>query len=92
MIILGIYSSKVLNTQFFPNYSIDYITINIEWPGASPKDVEESVIKLVEEKVRYIDKVKYTKSTAKEGLANILLEFKSNSNMQKSFDRCRKSN
>ena len=51
MIILGIYSSKVLNTQFFPNYSIDYITINIEWPGASPKDVEESVIKPVEEKV-----------------------------------------
>ena len=65
MIILGIYSSKVLNT-IFPNYSIDYITINIEWPGASPKDVEEFVIKLVEEKVRYIDKVKYTKSTAKK--------------------------
>ena len=85
MIILGIYSSKVLNTQFFPNYSIDYITISIEWPGASPKDIEESVIKPVEEKVRYIDKVKYTKSTAKEGIADILLEFKSNSNMQRAL-------
>ena len=45
MIILGLYASKVLNTQFFPNYSIDYININVEWPGASPKDIEESIIK-----------------------------------------------
>ena len=30
MVILGFYASKVLNTQFFPNYSIDYISINVE--------------------------------------------------------------
>ena len=85
MIILGFYASKVLNTQFFPNYSIDYITINVEWPGASPKDIEESIIKPIEEKVRYIDKVKNTKSTAKESIANILLEFKSGADMQKAL-------
>ena len=85
MIILGFYSSKVLNTQFFPNYSIDYITVNVEWPGASPKDIESSIIKPIEEKVRYIDKVKNTKSTAKEGIANILLEFRSGADMQKAL-------
>ena len=68
MIILGFYSSKVLNTQFFPNYSIDYITVNVEWPGASPKDIESSIIKPIEEKVRYIDKVKNTKSTATQSI------------------------
>ena len=85
MIILGLYASKVLNTQFFPNYSIDYININVEWPGASPKDIEESIIKPIEEKVRYIDKVKNTKSTAKESNANILLEFRSGADMQKAL-------
>ncbi len=85
MIILGFYASKVLNTQFFPNYSIDYITVNVEWPGASPKDIEYSIIKPIEEKVRYIDKVKNTKSTAKEGIANILLEFRSGADMQKAL-------
>ena len=52
MVILGLYSSRELNTQFFPNYSIDYVTININWIGASPEDIEESLIKPVEEKVR----------------------------------------
>ena len=85
MIIVGFYASKVLNTQFFPNYSIDYITINVEWSGASPKDIEESIIKPIEEKVRYIDKVKNTKSTAKDSIGNILLEFRSNADMQKAL-------
>ena len=58
MFILGLYSSKELNTQFFPNYSIDYITVNMNWVGASPVDIEESLIKPIEEKVRYLDKVK----------------------------------
>ena len=85
MIILGLYSSKVLNTQFFPNYSIDYISISVEWPGASPKDIEESIIKPVEEKVRYINKVKNTKSSAKDSFASILLEFRSNTDMQRAL-------
>ena len=72
MIIVGFYASKVLNTQFFPNYPIDVSTVNVEWPGASPKDIEEFYYKPIEEKVRYIDKVKNTKSTAKDSL-DILL-------------------
>ncbi len=85
MIILGIYSSKVLNTQFFPNYSIDYISINVEWPGASPTDIEESIIKPIENKVRYIDSIKNTKSTAKENLARVLLEFEADTDMKRAL-------
>ena len=85
MIILGIYSSKVLNTQFFPNYSIDYISINVEWPGASPTDIEESIIKPIENKVRYIDNIKNTKSTAKENLARVLLEFEADTDMKRAL-------
>ena len=86
MVILGIYSSKILNTQFFPNYSIDYITVNVEWPGASPADIEESIIKPIENKVRYIDSLKNTKSTAKDNLARILLEFEAGSDMKRALN------
>ncbi len=86
MIILGLYSSKVLNTQFFPTYSIDYITISSEWLGASPEDIEESLIKPIEEKVRYIDSVKNTKSTAKENNARVLLEFEASTDMERALN------
>ena len=86
MILLGLFSARQLNTQFFPNYSIDYISISIKWSGASTKDIEQSLIKPVEGKVRYLDKVKNTKSTAREGIADILLEFESGTDMKTALD------
>ncbi len=85
MLILGSYSAKELNTQFFPNYSIDYVTVNMNWAGASPIDIEESLVKPIEEKVRYIDRVKNTKSSAVEGNANILLEFEAGTDMKRAL-------
>ena len=85
MLVLGLYSAKELNTQFFPNYSIDYVKININWKGASSADIEESLIKPIEEKVRYIDRVKNTKSTAVEGNAIVLLEFESGTDMKRAL-------
>ena len=85
MLILGLYASKELNTQFFPNYSIDYVTVDMNWKAASPDDIEESLIKPIEEKVRYIDKVKSTRSTALEGNARVLLEFESGTDMKRAL-------
>jgi len=85
MIILGLFASRMLNTQFFPNYSVDYITISIDWAGASPLDVEESLIKPIEEKVRYIDGVKKTKSTAKDNIGSLLLEFEAGTDMKRAL-------
>ena len=67
MIILGFTASKVLNTQFSYLF-IDYITINISGQ-AQVKRYRRVTNKTSGEKVRYIDKVKNTKSTAKEGIA-----------------------
>ncbi len=85
MIILGLFASRMLNTQFFPNYSVDYVTISIDWAGASSLDVEESLIKPIEEKVRYIDGVKKTKSTAKDSIGSLLLEFESGTDMKRAL-------
>ncbi len=82
MIFLGLFAAKQLNTQFFPNYSIDYISITIKWTGASTKDIEDSIIKPLESKVRYLDKVKSTRSTARQGQANVILEYVTNTDMK----------
>ena len=82
MIFLGLFAAKQLNTQFFPNYSIDYISISIKWIGASTKDIEDSIIKPLESKVRYLDKVKSTRSTARQGQADVILEYVTNTDMK----------
>ena len=86
MIFVGLFAAKQLNTQFFPNYSIDYIAISVKWSGASTKDIEDSVIKPMENKVRYLDKVKSTRSTAREGLADVILEYETGTDMKNALN------
>ncbi len=86
MIFLGLFAAKQLNTQFFPNYSIDYIAISIKWKGASTQDIEESIIKPLENKIRYLDKVKNTRATARQGLADVILEYEAGTDMKNALN------
>ncbi len=82
MIIVGFFSLNRMNTQFFPDFGIDIIVVNIEWPGASAEDVDNNVVQAVEREVRFIDSVKRVRSTSSEGFASVVIEFEPGADMQ----------
>ena len=49
IIIMGILSYLTIQRQMFPNMEINYIHINASYPGASPQDIEESILVKIEE-------------------------------------------
>ena len=40
-----------------PDFELDILSISVQWPGASPEDVEANVIAAIETEVRFLDKV-----------------------------------
>ncbi len=82
MIILGLYSLLRLNTQFFPDFGVDVVSVSIEWPGASAEDVDENIVQAIEPEVRFLDQVKHMRSVSMEGLAKISVEFEPGADMQ----------
>lgn len=82
MIIVGIWGTIKMNSQFLPSFGIDVITVSIEWPGANSEDVDTNIIQLVEPEVRFLDSVKKVQSTSSEGIASILIEFEAGAEMQ----------
>ncbi|MEP3524071.1 MAG: efflux RND transporter permease subunit [Hyphomicrobiales bacterium] len=75
LLIVGVFATQKLNTQFFPNFIIDRITVNINWPGASAEDVEANILAAVEPQLRFLDDVKTIDSVGREGGAAITLEY-----------------
>jgi len=75
LLISGIFAVQNLNTQFFPNFIVDRITVNINWPGASAEDVEANILSAVEPQLRFLDDVKTIDSTGREGGASITIEY-----------------
>lgn len=82
MILLGVFALRNLNTQFFPDFGIDVISVEVEWPGASAEDVDASIVQAVEPEVRFLDGIKRVISSSVEGRATVFIEFHPGSDMQ----------
>lgn len=87
MVIAGLMSLGQLNTQFFPNFVLDTVTVRVEWRGASAEDVEESITIRVEQELRTIDYVKKMTSTSSYGQSVVVLEFEEGTEMGTALDQ-----
>lgn len=69
--IAGIFRAK---QEVFPEFSLDMITVQVPYPGASPEETEQGIVLAVEEEVRGLDGVKRVTSSASEGMGSVTVE------------------
>jgi multidrug efflux pump subunit AcrB len=85
MIMLGLIGLAGLNRQFFPDFGLDLIQIQVEWPGATAEDVESSIVEALEPEVRFLDGVKRVTGNASEGVGSVVIEFLAGTDMQRAL-------
>lgn len=83
----GFWALTRLNTQFFPNFALDIITVRIVWSGASAEDVETAITRPVEQQLRSIDNVHKITSTSARGVSSITIEYNKNTEMGTALDQ-----
>ena len=82
MLVGGLYALRHLNVQFFPNFGLDFISIGVEWPGASAEDVDSNIVQAIESQVRFLDGVRRVQSSSVEGNGRVVIEFNAGIDMQ----------
>jgi multidrug efflux pump subunit AcrB len=72
----GIASAFMVKRELFPTFSLDLVTIRVPYLGASPEEVEESVIVRIEEAIQAVDGIEEMNSVAQEGygLVNVTVD------------------
>ena len=70
----GAITAFTMKIEVFPGTSLDKISISVEYPGASPAEVEEAIIRRIEEKVAGLAGVRRIDSRASEGVGLITVE------------------
>ena len=58
IIIMGIISYFTIQRQMFPNVEINYIEVQANYPGASPQEIEESILIKIEESLKDVTEIK----------------------------------
>jgi len=74
LIVAGMFTAMNMKREMFPQFSLDMISITVEYPGASPEDVEEGICIKIEEQLKSLENIKTMYSTAVEGYAEVTLE------------------
>lgn len=74
VIIVGVMSLFRMKREVFPYFSLDMVSIQVFYLGASPEEVEEGIIVKIEEKIQSVEGIKRIVSTAREGAGTVILE------------------
>ncbi len=82
----GLVALTGLEREAWPTLPFNTIEVSMAYPGATPEEVEESIVVKIEEQVNSLDDVKVVKSIAAPGMASIRIELKSGSDMGRALD------
>jgi multidrug efflux pump subunit AcrB len=75
-----------ITQEVFPDTTIDVVRVSVSYPGASPEEVEQSLILVIEEAVRGLDGVYEVSSSAGEGGGSVNVELLQGQDLQKLAD------
>ena len=77
MVIIGLISSRLLPLEQWPQVKFPFININVAYPSATPREVEQNITRPLEEALATIGDIEAINSTSSTNGANIGIQFKS---------------
>ncbi len=89
LLVLGAFSYNRLPVEQMPDVSNPFVFISINYPGASPEQVENDLLKPIENVVNTVNGVKRIYGTAREGVGFIQAEFRLTTEMSSATQEVR---
>ena len=75
-----------INSEVFPEFTLDIISIEVPYLGAAPEEVEEGVCVRIEEAIQGIDGIRRVTSRASEGMALVIVDLELGADSRKVVD------
>jgi len=89
LILGGVVALPSIKREVFPEISIDVISASVQYPGASPSEVEEAICVRIEEALHGLQGIKRISSTAGEGVGTVSVELMVGEDVRRRLDEVR---
>lgn len=81
----GIWATFDIQKEVFPQFQLDIVEISVGYPGAAPEEVEQGILRPIEEAVRGVDGIRELTSEAREERGSITIELVAGAERMKAF-------
>ena len=85
----GLASLTTLRQITYPDVAFDMIDVTVEYPGAAPDEVEQSVCVRIEEAIHGVDGIDRLMSRSVEGRGNVTATLENGADAQRVLERIR---
>ena len=85
LILGGIYAGLSMRREFFPEIDPEAARVELVYPGATPKELEESMARKVEDAIGTVQEVRRMESTVSEGAGIIVVKFEEGTDVTKAI-------
>ncbi len=87
IIFSGVVASLKINQEIFPEIKVDLISIQVVYRGATPEDIENSVVTKIEEAISNVNGIEQITSSSSEGIGVVNAEVKLGENVNEVKDK-----
>ena len=81
LVLAGLGAARNLVQEILPEISLDRVQILVEYPGATSGEIEESVVRKIEEQIRGVEGLDRVEASVSEGFGSVIAEFKSGTDL-----------
>ena len=82
----GLVALTGLEREAWPTVPFNQIEVSMAYPGATPEEVEESIVIKIEKQVESLEDVKTVQSISAPGAASVKIEVKSDADINRAMD------
>ena len=72
----GAGAASMVVQENFPEFSLDAVEVRVRYPGASPEDVEDAIVRRIEDRVEGVEGIDRLLATAAENVGVVTVELK----------------
>jgi multidrug efflux pump subunit AcrB len=76
ILIGGIVAGGMVVQENFPEFSLDAVEVRVRYPGASPEDVEDDILRRIEDRVESVEGIDRLLGTAADNIGVVTVELK----------------
>ena len=89
LVIGGMTAVLRLPQEVIPDASLDLVQVLVPYPGATPEEVEESIVQRIEEQIRGVEGLERTTATASRGVGTVMAEFRPDADINRALNEVR---
>ncbi len=89
LVVGGVLTLPGIRREVFPELNLDVIRISVEYPGAAPREVEQTICLRIEEELQGLQGIKRIRATAAEAVGTVVVELLSGEDVGRRLDEIR---